>query len=141
VSARRNSGRRVGRMLLVFALLLAILAGSAAALLRWDWESMYAGYAPGGVFVEIPHGMAVAAIARLLEANGVVRSALSFRLLALRNRRERLEAGEYHFDQLETPEQVLDTLARGRIYLVSVTLPEGETMFGIADLLAAKGRA
>jgi len=33
---------------------------------------------------------------------------------------------------------VFDTLARGRIYLVSVTLPEGENMFGIAALLEAK---
>ncbi len=145
MSATRGSGRavrwRVARLLLVCASLLAVLAGSAAALLRRDWTTAYAGYAPGGVFVEIPRGMAVAAIARLLEANGVVRSALSFRLLALWQRHERLEAGEYHFGQPETPEQVFDTLAHGRIYLVSVTLPEGETMLGIADLLAAKGVA
>ena len=111
----------------------------AAALLQRDWTSAYAEYAPGGVFVEIPHGMAVAAIARALETSGVVRSEVSFRVLALRYRRERLEAGEYHFDRPETPEEVFDTLAHGRIYRVSVTLPEGETMFGIADLLAAKG--
>jgi peptidoglycan lytic transglycosylase G len=139
VSAQRSSGRRVGRMLLVFVILLAILAGCAAAVLRRDWTTAYAGYAPGGVFVEIPHGMAVAAIARALETSGVVHSELSFRALALRHRHERLEAGEYHFDRPETPEEVFDTLAHGRIYLVSVTLPEGETMFGIADLLAAKG--
>ncbi|HKM90694.1 MAG TPA: endolytic transglycosylase MltG [Candidatus Acidoferrales bacterium] len=132
-------GRRVARILLICASLLAILAGCAAAVLRRDWTTAYAGYAPGGVFVEIPHGMPEGAIARVLEAQGVVRSALSFRVLALRQRHARLEAGEYHFDQPETPEQVFDTLAHGRIYLVSVTLPEGETMFGIADLLAAKG--
>lgn len=143
MSARKGSGRavrwRVARILLACASLLAILAAGAAAVVRRDWTTAYAGYAPGGVFVEIPHGMAVAAIARVLEADGVVRSALSFRVLALRQRHERLEAGEYHFDRPETPEQVFDTLAHGRIYLVSVTLPEGETMFGIADLLAAKG--
>ena len=143
MSAPRRSGRaeghRVARFFLVFAALLAILAGCAAAVLTRDWASAYAGYAPGGVFVEIPHGMAVAAIARTLEANGVVRSALSFRALALRHPHARLEAGEYRFDQPETPEQVFDTLAHGRIYLVSVTLPEGENMFGMAGLLEAKG--
>jgi peptidoglycan lytic transglycosylase G len=142
VSAARGSGRaarRAVRFLLVCAILLAILAGCAAAVLRRDWTSAYAGYAPGGVFVEIPHGMAVAAIARALESSGVVRSEISFRVLAVRRRHERLEAGEYRFDRPETPEEVFDTLAHGRIYLISVTLPEGETMFGIADLLAAKG--
>jgi UPF0755 protein len=139
VSAPRGAWRRAVRFLLVCASLLAILAGGAAAVLRRDWDTEYAGYAPGGVFVEIPHGMAVATIAHVLEANGVVRSALSFRMLTLWHPQARLEAGEYHFDQPGTPEQVFDTLAHGHIYLVSVTLPEGETMFGIAGLLAAKG--
>ena len=99
MSAPRGSGRaarrRVARILLVCASLLAILAGCAAAVVRRDWTTAYAGYAPGGVFVEIPRGMAVAAIARVLEANGVVRSALSFRVLALRQRHARLEAGDH----------------------------------------------
>jgi UPF0755 protein len=142
VSVSRKGQR--GRILLVLAILLALLgvaAGCAAVLLRAEWNTPYAGFGEGGVFVEIPHGMTVASIARTLEANGVVRSGLAFRALALRHRHERLEAGEYRFDHAETPEQVFDTLAHGRIYLVTVTIPEGETMFGIAALLEAKGIA
>jgi UPF0755 protein len=135
-----ESGRaRLLLALVIVLVLLAAMAVGAAALLRADWITPYAGFGAGGVFVEIPHGMPVAVIARTLEANGVVRHALSFRLLEVRHAHERLEAGEYHFDHAETPEQVFDTIAHGRIYLVTVVLPEGETMFGIAGQLEAKG--
>jgi UPF0755 protein len=115
------------------------LAGVTIGVLRADWTTPCAGYAAGGVFVEVPRGTGVAEIARLLETSGVVRSARSFRVLALVHRHARLEAGEYRFERPETPEQVFDTLVHGRIYLVTVTVPEGETMFEIAGQLAAKG--
>lgn len=140
MSVPMESGR--AWLLIIFGVALVALgalAGGAAALLRADWETPYAGFGAGGVFVEIPHGMRVATIAQTLETEGVVRHALSFRLLELRHRHVRLEAGEYHFDHAETPEQVFDTIARGRIYLVTVVVPEGETMFGIAELMEAKG--
>jgi UPF0755 protein len=124
--------------LFLVALLAAGVAGAAAWLLRLDWETPFGEFSPGGVFVQIPRGTPAAGIARLLEADGVVRSALSFRVLALR-RHARLEAGEYHFDRPETPEQIFDTLAHGRIYLVTVVVPEGDTMAGIAVQLEAKG--
>ena len=131
------------RRLLLFCgfavVVLAVLVGCAAALLRADWNTAYAGFSAGGVFVEIPRGMSVAAIAHELETSGVVRNALSFRLLALWHENAPLEAGEYHFDHAETPEQVFDTIAHGRIYLVTVPVPEGETMFDIAALLETKG--
>jgi UPF0755 protein len=141
MSARRG-GRRGGRAALVIALVLAALAGAAGVaigVVRADWRTPYAGYGPGGVFVEIPRGMGEAGIARMLAANGVVRSEWSFRALALAHRHARLEAGEYRFERPETPEQVFDAVAHGRIYLVTVTVPEGETMFDIATQLAAKG--
>ena len=123
---------------IVLAIVAALIAG-AAGVLRADWTTPYAGYAAGGVFVEIPRGTSEAAIARTLAASGVVRSALPFRALELRHPHERLEAGEYRFEKPETPEEVFDTLAHGRIYLVAVTVPEGETMFEIAAQLEAKG--
>ncbi|HVN10269.1 MAG TPA: endolytic transglycosylase MltG [Patescibacteria group bacterium] len=140
MSARRTD-RRGGRVTLVIAAVLlavAVAAGVAVGVLRADWRTPYAGYTAGGVFVEIPRGMREAGIARTLTESGVVRSEWSFRALALAHPHARLEAGEYRFERPETPEQVFDTLAHGRIYLVTVTVPEGETMFDIAGLLAAK---
>ena len=135
---RRNGGGWL-RALLVFVLLAAAAGGAAATLLRYDWNTPWGEFPAGGVFVEIPRGMPTGAIAGTLETQGVVRSAVSFRLLALFRRRAPLEAGEYHFDRPVTPEEVFDTLARGRIYTVAVTIPEGETMFEIAGQLEAKG--
>jgi len=140
MSARRtgNGWARAVVVAVVVVLLLAGAGGVAVGVLRADWRTPYAGYAPGGVFVEIPHGMREAGIARTLAENGVVRSEWSFRALALTNPHARLEAGEYRFERAETPEQVFETLEHGRIYLVTVTVPEGETMFDIAGALAAK---
>jgi UPF0755 protein len=133
---RNRRGRRW--LVWIFTAILLAAAGAAAALLRNDWATPWGQYPPGGVFVEIPRGMTAAAIANALETQGVVRSALSFHLLALIHRHARLEAGEYHFDRPETPEEVFDTLAHGRIYTVAVIVPEGETMFDIAGQLEAK---
>ena len=125
--------------MLSLLLFLAGVGAAAYALARYDWETPYGEFPPGGVFIEIPRGMPAAAIARALESSGVVRSALSFHLLTLRYGHARLEAGEYHFERPETPEEVFDTLAHGRIYTVTVTVPEGETMWDIAAQLEAKG--
>ena len=125
--------------LVALVAIVAALAAGVAGVLRADWTTPYAGYAAGGVFVEIPRGMGEREIARTLEASGVVRSAISFRALELRNRHARLEAGEYRFEKPETPEQVFETLTHGRIYLVTVTLPEGETMFEMGAQLEARG--
>ncbi len=134
--------RRGGRLALAVAIVLSLgaaVVGIAAGVLRADWTTAYAGYGPGGVFFEVPRGLGVAGIARGLAASGVVKSEWSFRALALTHPHARLEAGEYRFERPETPEQVFETLAHGRIYLVTVTVPEGETMFDIAGQLAAKG--
>jgi len=131
-------GRRVVLTVVLVLLVVAGMAGVAIGVLRADWRTPYSGHAAGGVFVEIPHGTREAGIARVLAESGVVRSEWSFRALALANRHAVLEAGEYRFERPETPEEVFETLAHGRIYLVTVPVPEGETMFEIAGLLAAK---
>ena len=140
-AGERGRGRPLVTALIALVATVAAVAAAAVGVLRADWTTPYAGYAAGGVFVEIPRGMGEAGIARTLEGSGVVRSALSFRALEVRHPHTRLEAGEYHFERPETPEQVFETLAHGRVYLVSVTVPEGETMFAIASLLEAKGVA
>ena len=50
-----------------------------------------------------------------------------------------LEAGEYYFDHPQTAFAVFDTLAEGRVFEISVTVPEGFNTFQIADLLESKG--
>jgi UPF0755 protein len=135
---RRGRGAAWAGLLLFVAIVLVLIAGAAAAL-SLDWKTPYARPERGGVFVDIAHGTSAAAIARQLESSGVIRSAFSFRALLLRHPSARLEAGEYFFDRPRTPEEVFDALAYGKIFLTSVTVPEGYTMFEIAALLESKG--
>jgi UPF0755 protein len=140
VSPRKNR-RRVAGLLLAALLLVALAAAGAGLWLRRDWGTPYGQFQRGGVFVNIPHGSSTRAVARLLAANGVVRSPISFELLVRRSAPARLQAGEYLFDRERTPGEVLRMLAEGRIFLQTVTVPEGYTMLDIAGLLEREGMA
>jgi len=99
----------------------------------------YQGFPSGGVYVDIPHGASQRMIARMLSDNGVVRSRLAFEALCRSRRKRTLEAGEYFFDHPVTSFEVFDTLANGRVYVRELVVPEGFTMFDIADLAANEG--
>jgi len=47
-----------------------------------------------------------------------------------------LQAGEYYFDHPQTAFNVFDTLAAGKVFELTVTVPEGYNLMQIADLLA-----
>jgi UPF0755 protein len=126
------------RALLIF-LILIILVGGFAGWITYSIYTPYQGFAAPGVFVEIPKGASIRSISRLLADNGVVRSSIAFELLARRHSRRKLEAGEYYFDHPDTALGVFETLASGRVFEISVTVPEGYNSFQIADLLETKG--
>jgi UPF0755 protein len=99
----------------------------------------YQGYPSGGVYVDIPHGASQRTIARLLAENGVVRSRVAFEALCRSRKRRTLEAGEYFFDHPVTSFEVFDVIANGRVFVKELVVPEGFTMFDIADLAASEG--
>ncbi len=87
----------------------------------------------------IPPKTGALGVARLLESKEVVRNAYEFYALAmLKNALPRLQAGEYAFSTLSTPEQVLDKIVNGRVVIHTVTLPEGCTMWDVARILDQK---
>ena len=124
------------RRLLLFALLLLILA---AGFMYVALYQPYRGFPSGGVYVDIPHGASQRTIARMLAENGVVRSRVAFEALCRSRKRRTLEAGEYFFDHPVTSLEVFDALANGRVYVKELVVPEGFTMFDIADLAASEG--
>jgi UPF0755 protein len=124
------------RRLLVFVLVLLILA---AGYMYMALFQPYQGFPAGGVYVDIPHGASQRAIAHLLTENGVVRSRVAFEALCRWQKRRTLEAGEYFFDHAVTSFEVFDVLANGRVYVKELVVPEGFTMFDIADLAANEG--
>src|SRR6266853_3023664 len=124
------------RRFLGFLLFLLILAGGYIYVALY---LPYQGFPSGGVYVDIPHGASQRTIARLLAENGVVRSRLAFEAVSRSRKRRTLEAGEYFFDHPVTSFEVFDTLANGRVYVKELVVPEGFTMFDIADLAAGEG--
>jgi UPF0755 protein len=124
------------RRAFLFLLILLFLAGGYLYLALYQ---PYQGFANGGVYVDIPRGVSQRTIAHLLAENGAVRSQLAFELLCRLNKRRTLEAGEYFFDRPVTAFAVYDTIANGRVFVKEFVIPEGFTMFDIADLAAREG--
>ena len=88
--------------------------------------------------MDVPHGASSRGVARLLQRQGVVRSAVAFEFYARRHPRRSLQAGEYFFDRATSAHDVFWKLANGQVFEQPFTVREGETMFDIArDLEAA----
>lgn len=114
-------------------LLVALLVAGAGALYAWYCiEKPYQGFGAEGVFVTIPKGASQRSAARILQRNGVLRSAWAFELYARRHPKRSLEAGEYFFDHPVSGKDVFWKLANGDVYVLPFTVREGDTIFDIA---------
>ncbi len=90
-------------------------------------------------FVMLHPGYSSRRIATELKSAGVIRSEQAFVLWHYLHRGRSLKAGEYLF---EKPANVIDVqkrLGRGDVYLHTVVVPEGFTMFDIARAVEAAG--
>lgn len=123
----------------ILFLLIFVVVIVAAGYLYVSVYRPYQGFPSEGVYVDIPRGASQRTIARLLAENGVVRSRIGFEILCRERGRHTLQAGEYFFDHPETSFAVYDTIANGRIFVKELVVPEGFTMFDIADLAAQEG--
>jgi len=86
----------------------------------------------------IPHTSALG-VARLLQSQEVVRNARAFYFLGwLNSSLHRMQAGEYAFSTLLTPQQVLDQIVNGRVVIHTVTVPEGSTLWDVARIVDQK---
>jgi UPF0755 protein len=127
------------RRVLLFLLFVLILLLAAVGWIYWSLYTPYQKFQAPGVFVDIPKGASERTISHLLAQQGVVRSEWAFDALCRYRSHRTLEAGEYFFDHPQTAFAVFDTLAEGRVFELSVTVPEGFNSFQIADLLESKG--
>jgi len=128
------------RKFVLLLLVIAIAAGAGAAVLYERTHALYRGYSGEEQFVEIPAGAGTRAIGDRLVAAGVVRDRLTYRAaLWLSGQSRRLKAGEYRFDGPATPLDVIAKIARGDVYVVSVTFREGLTVADMANLFESHG--
>ena len=100
---------------------------------------VYAPFGPRGeTFVEIAPGTGTRAMAAQLQKSGVIRSRYGFDLLHLIDHRK-LQAGEYRFDHPAPMTEVYARIARGDVYTIALTIPEGYNIFDIAQAVATAG--
>src|SRR5258708_18843555 len=84
-------------------------------------------------------GWGVHRIAAELKSAGIIRSANAFIVWHRLHNRERLRAGEYIFSTSADTRDVLQRIVRGDFLVRTVTVPEGYTMFDIADAVEEAG--
>jgi UPF0755 protein len=122
------------RKFVILVLLAALGAGGWLA-----WALLTPVTPEGQKFVLLRPGYSTRRIAAELEAAGVIRSRLSFVLWHRIHRKQSLKAGEYLFDKTARTLDIHDRLVRGDIYVHTVVIPEGFTMFDIAQALQDAG--
>jgi len=118
----------------ILVLLAALGAGGWLA-----WALLTPVTPEGQKFVLLRPGYSTRRIAAELEAAGVIRSRLGFVLWHRIHRKQSLKAGEYLFDKTARTLDIHDRLVRGDIYVHTVVIPEGFTMFDIAQAVQDAG--
>ena len=135
---RRTSKRKKKRSGAGCFMLVIVLLGLFAAAGAAGWL-IFMPYGPQTeTFVELDPGSSTELIGKKLEDAGVVRSQFAFDLLRLVERK-RLKAGEYRFDHPAPVTEVYDRIARGDVFTISLTIPEGANMFDVAARVEQAG--
>jgi UPF0755 protein len=134
--SRKKKTSGVARFLLVAFLLALVAAGVAASAAAWLVLSPFGPNTE--TFVEVAPGSSSPRIGQQLEAAGILRSRYAFDLMRLW-KHGILRAGEYRFDHPAPATEVYARIARGDVFTISVTIPEGANVFDIAARLEQAG--
>jgi len=117
--------------------LILIAAFGAAGWFTW---ALLTPVGPSGQkFVMLRPGFSTRRIAAELKNAGVIRSQEAFILWRYIHRGRSLKAGEYLFDKPANIIDIQKRLRRGDVYLHTVVIPEGYTMFDIARAIEDAG--
>jgi len=129
------------RRVILLVVLAAIAGGAWVAWQQWvRLESPHRGFAGEEQFVEVPSGIGTMAIGQRLVDAGVVCDLTTWRLAVWRSgQATALKAGEYRFTAAETPAAVVARIARGDVYLRTITFREGLTIRQMAALYEESG--
>jgi UPF0755 protein len=123
-----------------WSVLPVLVAAVAANVLYLRVNQPYRGYPGVEVFVDIPQGSGSRAIGERLVAAGVVRDHATFRTaLWMSGEGRRLKAGEYRFTEAMKPLEVIGKLARGDVYVITMTFPEGLTAAEMGKIFESHG--
>jgi UPF0755 protein len=116
-------------------LLLAVLAFGG-----WlAWRLWIPITPPGKRFVLVRPGYSTRRIAAELKSAGVIRNSSAFALWHYFHHKRSLKAGEYLFDKSANAFDIHNRLVRGDIFVHTLLIPEGYTMFDIAQAIEDAG--
>jgi UPF0755 protein len=123
------------KKLLGVLVLLVLVAGGALGFMYMRVNQPYRGWDGAEQFVEIPPGAGSVGIGDRLVDAGVIRDRSTYRTaLWMTGQARHLKAGDYRFDRAMTPFEAIDKIARGDVYVINVTFPEGLTMMEMAKI-------
>jgi UPF0755 protein len=106
----------------------------------WMAWALFVPVSPAGQkFVLLRPGYSTRRIAAELKSAKVIRSEYSFVIWHYFHRKHSLKAGEYLFEIPANEINVHKRLVRGDIYVYTVVIPEGYTMFDIANAIQEAG--
>jgi UPF0755 protein len=122
-------------------LVIAVLV-IGLGILGWAAWQVYVPLTPPAHTSLLLHpGYSTRHIAAELKGHGIVRHELAFEIWHALHRKRSLKAGEYLFDHPATLGQVHDRIAHGDVYFHVLTIPEGFTIFDIAQAMQDSGLA
>ena len=106
----------------------------------WLAVGIYLPTQPSGqIAVLLRPGWGARRIASELKTAGVIRSADAFLVWHYLHRGRSMKAGEYAFVSSANVPEVMERIARGDFLVRTVTVPEGYTMYDIADAVEEAG--
>jgi UPF0755 protein len=131
-TSRRKKSSFAAGILRAFVLVLLLAAAGVAWL-------VFMPYGPSKeTFVELAPGSSTLRMGKRLEAKGIIRSQYAFDLVRWW-KRGTLKAGEYRFDHPASVTEVYARIERGDVYTRTVVIPEGASLFEIAERLEEAG--
>lgn len=135
------------KMLALLMTSVSLLAALGIGYAGWRWFEAYPhrniSDSEELIEIEIPRGASFAEVVQILYRHRLIEKPMLFRFYTLWEHGSiTVQQGTYQFRQNDTPAQIVSKLKTGpRLFLVSVTIPEGKTYLEVAKLLAQAGVA
>ena len=122
------------KILIRIFLVVLLLAIGGGAYVWYLLNQPYQGFQEAKI-LDFPHGTSTADMAQLLKGAGVIRSERLFQMGRYLSPGASLQAGEYKFDKPLSTMDVLRKIARGDTFYYELIVPEGNSLFDIAEII------
>ncbi|HEY8271482.1 MAG TPA: endolytic transglycosylase MltG [Pseudobdellovibrionaceae bacterium] len=132
--------KKVTLIVLIAVFGLVISTGATVGYLAHTFLTSSPSVESTEVIYEVKPGQSFNAVAKELEANGLIRNAYAFSIYArIMNLRHQVKRGEYGFRRNMVPSEVLAVITSGKSIAKPFTVAEGLNIYEIADLYERQG--